>query len=474
MIRLLLLLLLVAAAATAAAWFADNPGQVAVDWLGYRAQTSVAAIAFLLAALFFAGMALQRLVTLLRRDLPFSKEKRDRRREARGYFALNRAMVALAAGDQRQAGKLTQKAVRLLPPQPLTHIMAAEAAKLGDDHPAAAAHYRALTEDREAAFLGLRGLVNEAMAASRVQEARRLARQAVDLRPKSRWALRTLFALDVGAADWTAAEQTLQAARKAGAFERAEADRHRAALLYCRAVEADLTGKSAEAGKLSREALKLRPGFVPAAGLAARIDIAAGNRKRAERLLRAAWRETPHPTLLEAYDTLEESETPHARFKRVQSLVAERREHVESRIAEASAALAASRRDIAREALEPLRNAGDGRAYCLLAELAEGEQDLEGAAHWRARAAESYGAPAWVCNGCGARREKWTPLCASCGRFDSFDWQSRRLLAMPRPAPGDGGLTLLEATPSDAVAAETAPEPDPEPSFAPKHKSPPH
>lgn len=456
MIRLLILLLLVAAAATLAAWFADNPGQVAVDWLGYRAQTSVAAIAFLLAALFFAGMALQRLVTLLRRDLPFSKEKRNRRREARGYFALNRAMVALAAGDRRQAGKLTAKAARLLPPQPLTHIMAAEAAKLAEDHPAVVEHYRALAEDREAAFLGLRGLINEAVAASRQEEARRLAGEAVALRPKSGWALRTLFALDVGAADWTAALETLERAGKAGAFERTAADRHRAALLYCRAVEADLAGKSEEAGRLAREALKLRPGFAPAAVLAVRLDRTSGNRKRAERLLSAAWRESPHPALVEVHDALEQNETPHARFKRVQALVAERREHLESRLAEAAAALAADRRDIAREALQPLRNAGDGRAYRLLAALADSEDDRGAAAHWRARAAECLDGPAWVCGGCGARREKWTSLCASCGRFDSYDWHSRRLLSTPRPLGGDGGLTLLEAAPAQGRAAEAA------------------
>jgi len=454
MTRLLILLLLVAAAATLAAWFADNPGQVAVDWLGYRAQTSVAAIAFLLAALFFAGMALQRLVTLLRRDLPFSKEKRNRRREARGYFALNRAMVALAAGDRRQAGKLTEKAARLLPPQPLTHIMAAEAAKLAEDRAAAVSHYRALAEDREAAFLGLRGLINEAIATSRQEEARRLVREAVSLRPKSGWALRTLFALDVGAADWGAALETLDRAKKAGAFERMAAERHRAALLYCRAVEADLAGNGEEAGRLARESLKLRPGFTPAAVLAIRLDQTSGNRKRAERLLRASWKESPHPALLDAHDSLEPAETPHARFKRVQELVTERREHLESRLAEAAAALAADRRDIAREALEPLRNSGDGRAYRLLAALADSEDDRGAAAHWRARAAECLEGPAWVCNGCGARREKWTPLCASCGRFDSYGWESRRLLSTPRPLAGDGGLTLLEPASSQAKSAQ--------------------
>jgi len=443
MARLLILLLLVAAAATAAAWFAGNPGRVAVDWLGYRAETSVAALAFALAALFFAGMAVQRLVTLIRRDLPFSSEKRARRREARGYFALNRAMVALAAGDRKQARKLTDTAERLLPPQPLTHVMAAEAAKLAEDRPAAVRHYKALSDDREAAFLGLRGLVNETLSAGRVEEARRLARDAVARRPKSHWALSTLFALDVHAGDWTSAAANLAAARKAGAFEPQTADRHRAALLYCQAVEADLAGQTREAGRLVRQTLKLRPGFVPAAVLAARLDRASGEHKRADRVLRAAWRESPHPALLAAFETLEDRETPHARFKRIQSLVADRREHVESRIAEARAALEADRRDIAREALQPLTESGDPRAYRLLAALAGSEGNEDVAAAWRSRAAEAVGAPLWQCRGCGAQREKWTPLCSACGRFDSFAWESRRLLGGPLRTGGEGALALL-------------------------------
>ena len=83
---------------------------------------------------------------------------------------LNRAMVALAAVDQRQARRLTRQAQLLLPPQPLTHVMAAEAAKLAGDGEAVAEHYKALSQDEAAGFLGVRGLLIEARNAGRETE----------------------------------------------------------------------------------------------------------------------------------------------------------------------------------------------------------------------------------------------------------------------------------------------------------------
>jgi len=40
MIRILLFILCVVAAALGLAWFADRPGTVTVEWLGYQVETS--------------------------------------------------------------------------------------------------------------------------------------------------------------------------------------------------------------------------------------------------------------------------------------------------------------------------------------------------------------------------------------------------------------------------------------------------
>ena len=46
MTRVVLLALLILAVALAAAWLGQHPGTVAVEWLGWRADTSVTMLAF--------------------------------------------------------------------------------------------------------------------------------------------------------------------------------------------------------------------------------------------------------------------------------------------------------------------------------------------------------------------------------------------------------------------------------------------
>ncbi|GEQ97576.1 hypothetical protein JCM17844_12130 [Iodidimonas gelatinilytica] len=330
MIRLLIYVLLIVAAAFGAAWFADNPGTVRMEWLGYRAETSMTVLGFLLALLVFTGMAVQKLITLIARDLPFSAEKRRKRRLEKGYVALNQAMVALSAGDKKLAQRLTNKAVRLLPSQPLTHVMAAEAAKLADNPAQIRAHYEALAESKEAAFLGLRGLVGEARASGETAKARALATQALALRPKSIWALKTVFDFAVASADWGDALAVLEKAERAGVFEKPLAKRHRGALLYCQAVEADLAGDEPSARRLSMESVDLRPDLAPAVALAAKLLQAAGQAKKAEKRILSGWAAGPHPLLLKAWFALAADEPAHMRLKRVETLCAKNPAHLES------------------------------------------------------------------------------------------------------------------------------------------------
>lgn len=459
MIRLLVYLVLVVLAALGAAWFADNPGRIGVDWLGYRAETSVAALAFLLVMLFFAGVFLQRLATLIARDLPFSKEKRQKRRSEKGYAALNAAMVALSAGDKKAAKSLTGRATRLLPPQPLTHIMAAEAARLADDHETAKEHFQALLDDDQAAFLGLRGLIGEARIEGREQDALELAGRAVALRPKSHWALQTLFDLHLKAGDWQSALDDLSKLTKAGVTNKAQAATDRAALLYCRAVEADLAGQADTARTLALDAANADPALSPAVAMAARLLIAAGKNRDADKLLRAGWKKNPQPLLLDMWHALSPNEPAHARLKRVEHLVAVNPTALESHLALARAALDSDNPALARPAIEQALKTKDRRAFMLRAELAEQDKDSKLAQSFRERAVLEAIVAQWQCRHCGSRRGRWTPHCPGCGRFNTQHWQ-RGALDSPaalgtktRPLGLIGGSSDPQI-PRDGVAGE--------------------
>ncbi|MBM3570443.1 MAG: heme biosynthesis protein HemY, partial [Alphaproteobacteria bacterium] len=99
MIRAVLWLAALIAVAVGAAWLADRPGAVAVDWQGYRIETSVAVLVPL-------GLAVAAVVVLADRlwraltDLPgVFGDWRRRRAGRRGIEALSRGLAAIAAGE---------------------------------------------------------------------------------------------------------------------------------------------------------------------------------------------------------------------------------------------------------------------------------------------------------------------------------------------------------------------------------------
>ena len=93
-----------------ASMLADSPGEVSLEWLGYKVDTSVAILIFV-TVLF--GIILtffyNTWINLKKAPNRLFKIRRDWRRE-RGYKALTQGMVAVAAGDAQEARRLAKKA----------------------------------------------------------------------------------------------------------------------------------------------------------------------------------------------------------------------------------------------------------------------------------------------------------------------------------------------------------------------------
>ena len=74
--------------ASVSAWLADRPGNVVVDWQGWRVETSVTAGAIAFAALLVAGALAYRGWLWLRRGPRAIGQARRNRRRRRGEAAL--------------------------------------------------------------------------------------------------------------------------------------------------------------------------------------------------------------------------------------------------------------------------------------------------------------------------------------------------------------------------------------------------
>ncbi len=100
MIRPILYFALLAAVATGLAWFADRPGSLTIDWLGYEVRTSVF-IALLLLIAAFAALMLSGWLGILTWTAPRRLMRRIERRRVRiGNEAVRKGIFAAGAGDR--------------------------------------------------------------------------------------------------------------------------------------------------------------------------------------------------------------------------------------------------------------------------------------------------------------------------------------------------------------------------------------
>jgi HemY protein len=454
--RTLPALVVVAILVAVAVVVADQPGRVAIVWQGWRVETSVAVL--IVGTLAVAVLAVL-VVGLLRRIIggprAFLHARRERRRRD-GYRALTQGMVAVAAGDADEAQRYARKADVLLAEPPLTLLLSAQAAQLNGDEDAARKYFAAMLNRPETEFLGLRGMLTQALRRGEDGAALRLVQRAHTMRPKTPWVLTNLLELQVRAGEWQHAQATLAELVKAKLVPAATGRHHQAALLLAQSRAA---ADSDAALSFASEAQDLVPGFAPAAERRAELLQRGGNPRKAAKAIETAWRREPHPRLAAAYAALFADETPLARVKHHEQLAALNPDHAESHLAIAEAALAAQLWGEARRQLAAGGADGGGKPAAgeaptaricrLMAALEEAEHgDGAAARSWLARAAEAPPDPLWVCANCEAESHDWQPLCARCRGFDTLSWR--------RPSHAAPALASYRAAPPVALLPASA------------------
>lgn len=465
MIRILVYLALLFAIAAGFAWLADRPGEIALVWQGYEIRTSlmVAAIAF--AALFVALAILFWIVTTLVRAPRLFGDWLGGRRRDRGFRALSRGMVAVGAGDVKLARRYALESRKILGAEPMTLLLAAQSAQLSGDAPAARTAFEAMLEDPETRLLGLRGLFVEAERAGEHEAARHFASEAHQSAPALAWAGQALFAYQAAESDWRGALETLGSNTHAKLVDRGESHRLRAVLLTARGL-GDEASNPEEARAAALEAVKLAPGLVPAATLAARLSARNSDYRRASKILEAAWKVEPHPEIAEAYLNVRPGDAAGDRLKRAEKLVTLRPMSAESHYALARAAFDARDFAAARRALGAVAESERTERYCLLmAEIEEAEGDRGRVREWLGRALRAPRDPGWMAD--GYVFTAWAPVSPVSGRIDAFEWrvptlslggEERPLIdLMPAPETSPAEMPVLEAAPVQRAVPPSAP-----------------
>lgn len=380
MIRAILFLVILVILSIAAAWVADNPGTVTVQWQGFRIDSSVAvALAALLVLIIVVLLAAKLIGALLRGPGGIRQFFVDRRKR-HGFEAMTEGLVAAAAGDARTARKLAKRSQKLMKDEPLTLVLSAQAAQLTDDRDAAARYFTEMLEHEKTEFLGLRGLLAQVMRDGNWPRALELARRANNLKPGTRWVVNTLFDLQTRMGEWAEADATVQAAERYNLLDRGEARRRRAVVKTEAARAQGQAGQFEDGLREAREAIKLAPDLTAAAIVAAQLALEAGHQRRARKLIEDAWGRSPHPELAALYARAAGS-APLDRVKQLEQLVKIAPDSAESHLAMAEAALAAEIFGVARSHLDKAEERGASRRlYRLKAMLTERDNgDIEAA-----------------------------------------------------------------------------------------------
>jgi HemY protein len=435
-----------------AIWLVERPGTVTVDWQGYIVQVPFGFAVLGLAVAIALAALIYRFWRGVRRAPGSFGRWRGASRRDRGYRALTKGMVAVAAGDAAAARRFAREADNFLHDRPLTMLLSAQAAQLSGDDKAAERYFHAMLDKPETAFLGVRGLLNQAIRNGDRAEALDLARKAKALQPQTPWVLTTLFDLEAKAGQWERAEWTLLEAIKHGAVPAETGRRHRAALLVERSYEAELEGRHEAAFNFAKAAFDVQADFVPGTVRYARLLTRIGKGRRAAKVVEKGWQAKAHPDLAEAYREIAPDADALAQVKRFERLLSIAPDSNEGHLALARIALDAGLWGEARNHLnQALQRNANSRVYRMLAELAEKEHgDTSTARDWLNRAAMAEPDPAWVCQACGTAYKSWRSVCTTCGEFNGLTWKvptAPIALSESLPAPATvAGVTV--ATPA--------------------------
>ena len=297
-----------------------------------------------------------------------------RNRREKGIEALSQGLLAVAAGEGKQAQDQATRAAKYLDDSRATRLLAAQAAECAGDDNRAEAVYREMLDDERTRFVGVRGLMKQRLMAGDTQTALQLAHKAYALKPRHGEVQDTLLSLSTQQGDWKGARAVLRDKRKQGDMPQEVHLRRDAVLALQEAREVLDQGNSISAREAAISAAKASPDLIPAAVLAARSYMAQKDHRNAERLLEKAWSVRPHPDLAAAYAEIAPDETPNQRLRRFESLMKKSPGDPETQLLRAELMLANEDFPGARRALGDLaQTQPTTRSLSIMAAIERGE-----------------------------------------------------------------------------------------------------
>lgn len=415
---------------------ASYPGEVKFEWFGYFISIPIGLFFACLVIIFALVTSIHNLWRWLW-NLPQNYLSHlQKKRTQKGNNLLIDGLSAIAAGQNQEAKEVISVACELLPDNPLTQFIAAQASYMTGDEEAATRQYLAMQKDKRTSFLGLRGLILQSKNREDHKLTQEYITKALAIRPDSPWIQEEyLF-------------NTVQLAQK-GIFPKTEKNkitkyiskaqwtRHLAMLSWLKLQNAhSLTNSEKE--KLHLKVFDLAPDWTANVQQLVEYYIQHQLFSKAQKILMESFKHHPHRTLGLLWDSVFCEMEVIDRYRTMEKLVADQEDHPESQYCLASSAMKAQLWGQAKEHLDRLLSYGYTRTGCnLMAELMElqypAQFDL--AREWWQRASQTSSDYEWQCNTCYNHFDNWQLVCSHCQSIDNIQWQETS--ALQRHVKGD-------------------------------------
>ena len=419
-------------------WIGQRPGFVRVEWLDYTFTVHVGL--FLLCALgvILTAIFVYNIITAFVKFPSSYRRYREVRNQEKGYEALTIGLTAVAAGDAKEAVKQAARAEKFLEDDTgLPLLLKAQSARLDGRESDALKNFAALLEDKNAAFLGVRGLLQAAMDREDYEKALELATHAFTLHSRQPWIARLVYDLHVRLRHWNRALDMLYRVEKLKAMSVEDARADRVAIMT---AQADEETEAKDAQGILQQAVKIDPAFVPAVTRLARLYLGAGKRSKAVSLVKKAWVKNPHPALEGVWALLlspKKAGQPMARMRWAEELLKVREDAAAGQLAAGRIAMdeklwGEARAHLLRaEELEPAQS-----VYEALADLEERSGQGQAAVKaWQEQARNAAPDYAWMCAQTGRLYREWMVIAPPHDAFNTIEWmQPQTYAALGAPA----------------------------------------
>jgi HemY protein len=425
----------IAAISAGAIWLVTLEGDVHIDFLNYKIDMQTGFFAFVVTAIVLSFIFVFKLINAV-----FSAPKNivklyeaDRRKKS--FRALTRGLVAVAAGDEKRATQYSKQTKYLWPDlKGLPLLLEAQAAKLRGEEGLAQNRFERLLKDKDATFLGVRGLLKSALDEGNIERALDFARQAEKQHPKKDWIVRIVYELEIKNRQWTDALRTnhkLQKLKKNNSDDLQKLKSDRVAIYLHHHDKALRKGDKVRAKSEVETAYKLDPTFIPSVTRYCDLLLQDGKNRKCAKVIEQAWRENTHPDMAKIWARLApvpKGKSPDKDHENIKAwfdkLISFNPESAEAQMAAASAAMDAGHWGEAKahlivaEKLYP-----SARVYRMQAIVEQNSTHNDEFIHrLMERAANALPDKRWVCQETGMIYDEWKAIAKPHGSFNTIQW----------------------------------------------------